>query len=348
MVPDAENATSARRARIVAGVQPSGRLHLGNYYGALRQFIELQHGEALYFIANLHALSTVRDAAALREFTTETALAYLSLGLDPDRVILFRQSDIPEITELQWILGTLVPLSHLGRAHGYKDKIARGRAADFGLFAYPVLMAADILAFGADQVPVGRDQTQHLEFARDWATRFNVTFVVGYDPQDPEAEMIGHVPGILKLPQARVQERVAVVPGTDGRKMSKLFRNTIELFAENEEVRRQIMGIKTDSTSIDAPKPIGSPLYRLLEIMAPPRQFADIDASWKSGGKGYVEYKEKLLEYFHAEFDAPRHRREELRRNPDELERILADGARRAREIAAPILDRVRRAVGIR
>lgn len=348
MVLEPGNASSARPVRIVAGVQPSGRLHLGNYYGAISQFIELQHGEALYFIANLHALTTVRDAAALREFTAETALAYLSFGVDPNKAVLFRQSDIPEITELQWILGTLVPLSHLERAHAYKDKIARGRAADLGLFAYPVLMAADVLAVGADLVPVGKDQTQHLEFARDWATRFNVTFVAGYDPQDPEAKERGRMPGVLKLPRARVQERVAVVPGTDGRKMSKLSGNTIELFAEDEAVRRQIMGIKTDSTPVEAPKPVDSALYRLLEIVAPPGEFAQIDTSWKSGGKGYVEYKKKLLEYFHAKFDAPRRRREELRRSPDELEHILTDGARRARAIAAPILDRVRRAVGIR
>ena len=348
MVPETGNANSARPVRIVSGVQPSGRLHLGNYYGALGQFIELRHGEALYFIANLHALTTVRDAAALREFTAETALAYLSLGIDPNKAVLFRQSDIPEITELQWILGTLVPLSQLKRAHGYKDKIARGRAADFGLFAYPVLMAADVLALGADLVPVGKDQIQHLEFARDWATRFNVTFVAGYAPQDPEAKELGHAPGVLKLPHARVQEHVAVVPGTDGRKMSKLSGNTIELFAEDQAVRRQIMGIKTDSAPVDAPKPIDSALYRLLQILAPPDDFADIDASWQSGGKGYIEYKKKLLEYFHANFDAPRRRREALRRSPEELERILTDGARRAREIAAPILDRVCRAVGIR
>src|SRR5688572_3145328 len=208
--------------RIVSGVQPSGRLHLGNYYGALRQFIQLQsEGQALYFIANLHALTTVRNAAALREFTFEAALSYLSLGLDPDKAILFRQSDIPEITELYWILGSLVPLSNLQRAHGYKDKIASGSTTDFGLIAYPVLMAADILAFGADAAPVGREKVQHLGFARDWATRINVTFVEGYDPQDPQSKERGHVPGILKLPQTRVQEATAIVPGIDGRKMSK-------------------------------------------------------------------------------------------------------------------------------
>ncbi|MGH8306279.1 MAG: tryptophan--tRNA ligase, partial [Steroidobacteraceae bacterium] len=235
--------------RIVSGIQSSGRLHLGNYYGALRQFMELQrNAQALYFIANLHALTTVRDAAASREFTLEAALAYLAFGLDPKAAILFRQSDIPQITELYWILGCLVPLSNLERSHGYKDKIARGLAADFGLFAYPVLMAADILAFGADVVPVGNDQTQHLEFARDWATRFNVTFVARYDPQDPHGTEPGHARGILTLPTARIQKGVAVVPGIDGRKMSKSADNTIDIFAEESEVRGRIMGIRTDST----------------------------------------------------------------------------------------------------
>lgn len=335
--------------RVLSGVQPSGLLHLGNYYGALQQYIELQHEEeALYFIADLHALTTVRDAAALREATFEAALAFLSLGLDPSKAILFRQSDIPEITELQWILGCLVPLSHLERAHGYKDKTARGIAPNFGLIAYPVLMAADILAFGADVVPVGKDQMQHLEFARDWATRFNLAFVAGYDPQDPEARRQGNARGILKLPQTRLQETAALVPGTDGQKMSKSSGNTIDLFADDDTVRKQIMGIKTDSTSIELPKPIDSTLYRLLELIAPPAEFVRIDASWRSGGKGYAEYKKTLLECFHATFDTPRRQREELARERGGIERILVDGAQRARGIAAPIIDQVRRAVGIR
>jgi tryptophanyl-tRNA synthetase len=348
MVPQSVN-TSSRGSRILSGVQPSGRLHLGNYYGALHQFIQLQDdGEALYFIANLHALSTVRDAQRLRDDTLEAALAYLSLGLDPSTAILFRQSDVPEITELFWILGSLVPVSHLERAHSYKDKVARAVAANFGLFAYPVLMAADILAFGADLVPVGKDQIQHVEFARDWATRFNMTFVKGYDPQDPQANEPGRVPGVLKLPAARVPEYAAVVPGIDGRKMSKSAGNAIELFATDAEVQRQVMGITTDSTTRESPKPIDSALYRLLALMTPPEEFVQLDASWKAGGKGYAEYKKVLLEYFHATFDGARRRREALRRDPTEVERILVDGAHRAREIAAPIMAQVRRATGIR
>src|SRR3954469_18439606 len=202
-----------RKMRILSGVQSSGRLHLGNYYGAIRQFVELQdEGEALYFIADLHSLTTVREGKLRRELTLEAALAFLALGLDPSRAILFRQSDVPEVAELYWILGSVVPLSNLERAHSYKDKIDQGLSPDFGLFAYPVLMAADILLYGSDVVPVGKDQIQHVEFARDWATKFNVTYVKGYDPQKPTN-------GILKLPEFRVQEQTAVVPGTDGQKM---------------------------------------------------------------------------------------------------------------------------------
>jgi tryptophanyl-tRNA synthetase len=334
--------------RILSGIQPSGRLHLGNYYGALRQFVELQdEGEALFFIANLHALTTLRDAATLREYTFEAAVAYLSLGLDPARATLFRQSDVPEISELYWILGSLVPLSHLERAHGYKDNTARGVAAQFGLFAYPVLMAADILAFGTEVVPVGKDQLQHVEFARDWATRFNMTFVPGYDPQDPQAERPGAIPGVLRLPRARVQEGTALIPGIDGQKMSKSAGNTIELFASDEEVKRRIMSIKTDSAAIEAPKPVSSALYDLLKIMASADDFAAIEASWRSGGKGYGEYKRLLLDLFHATFDEARERRKRLLAAPDEVEQILVEGAQRARAIAAPVMSRVRRAAGL-
>ena len=335
--------------RSLSGIQSSGHLHLGNYYGAIRQFLELQkEGEALYFIANLHALTTVRNAEQARSLDRETAISFLALGLDPSRAILFRQSDIPEVLELYWILGTVVPMSNLERAHSYKDKTARGISPDFGLFAYPVLMAADILLYRSDVVPVGRDQVQHLEFARDWATKFNVTFAPGYDPQDPEGREPGHTPGILKLPEARVQEQTAVVPGIDGQKMSKSYGNAIELFGDEREVKKRIMGIKTDSTPVEAPKPTDNALFQLLRVMAPPSDLEALERSWTSGGIGYGEYKKKLLEYFHATFDAPRRRREELLRDPGEVERILQDGARRARELAAPTIDGVRRAVGLR
>lgn len=335
--------------RILSGVQSSGRLHLGNYYGAIKQFINLQEeGEALYFIANLHALTSVRDGKAARELTFETAVAFLALGLDPKRAVLFRQSDIPEVTELYWILGTVVPLANLERAHSYKDKLAKGQAPLFGLFAYPVLMAVDILLYGSDLVPVGQDQVQHLEFARDWATKFNVTYVPGYDPQLP-AGGEGKPPGILKLPTARVQESTAVVPGTDGAKMSKSYGNTIDLFGEDKEVKKQIMGVKTDSTPVEAPKPVeGNALYQLLKVMAAPGDFETIDQAWRAGGKGYGDFKKNLLELFHATFDTARQRRKELLSDPAEVERILSAGAAKAREIAAPVMDSVRTAVGLR
>ena len=335
--------------RILSGVQSSGNLHLGNYYGAIRQFVELQHeGESLYFIADLHAMTTVREPEILRASVLETALAFLSLGLDPARAILFRQSDIPEIPELYWILGTLVPLSHLERAHSFKDKIARGITADFGLFAYPVLMAADILLYGSDLVPVGRDQNQHVEFARDWATKFNVAFVPGYDPADPQGSA-GHPPGILKLPQARIQESTAVVPGIDGQKMSKSYGNAIDLFASDAEIKKRIMSIKTDSTPVDVPKPTeNSALYQLLKLLAPEGEFVQIDRSWKQGGTGYGDYKKRLLDLFHAQFDPARKKHQQLLEDQAEVERVLSSGAKRARQIAAPIIEEVRRATGLR
>jgi tryptophanyl-tRNA synthetase len=333
--------------RTLSGVQSSGKLHLGNYYGAIRQFVGLQNeGEALYFIANLHALTTVRDRNQLSALTRETAMAFLALGLDASKAILFRQSDIPEIPELYWVLGTVVPMANLDRAHSYKDKVGKGISPDFGLFAYPVLMAADILLYGSDVVPVGKDQIQHVEFARDWATKFNVTYVPKYDPQDPTGQK-SKAPGILKLPSARVQESTAVVPGTDGQKMSKSYGNTIDLFGDEKEIKKRIMGVKTDSTPVESPKPLDSPLYQLLKLLAPADQFADIDASWKAGGKGYGDYKKLLLELYHAAFDGARARYAQLSQDPGEIERILKDGAERARNIAAPIMSQVRQAIGL-
>jgi tryptophanyl-tRNA synthetase len=318
--------------RILSGVQSSGSLHIGNYYGALKQFIELQHeGEALYFIANLHALNSVRDGALARKLTHETAMAFLALGVDPKRAVLFRQSDIPEVTELFWILGTIVPMAHLERAHSYKDKIAKGQPADFGLFAYPVLMAVDILMYDTDKVPVGKDQKQHIEFARDWATMFNTT----YKSQ------------VFKLSEPRIQEATAVIPGVDGEKMSKSYNNTIDLFGPDKEIEKRIKSIKTDSTPPEAPKPLDTPLHQLLKVMAPPGQLEAVEQSWKEGGKGYGYYKGLLLEWYHAQFDPARARYQQLVSDPGEVERILKDGAQRARAMAAPVVDRVRKAVGL-
>jgi len=334
--------------RILSGVQPSGKLHLGNYFGAIRQFVELQHkGEALYFIANLHALNTVRDAKLAYELTLETAAAFLALGLKEEKAMLFRQSDILELGEAYWVLGTLVPLSNLERAHSYKDKRARGLSADLGLFAYPVLMAVDILLYGAELVPVGRDQVQHLEFCRDWATKFNVTYVPGYDAADPNGEKSG-APGIFKLPEAFVREETAVLLGVDGQKMSKSYGNTLELFGDEREVKKKIMSIKTDSAPIEAPKPVeNSALYGLLKAMAPPEEWPGIEKSWREGGEGYGSYKKKLVDCFHLCFGEPRKRFARLISDKAELERLLARGAERARVCAMPIVQKLRAAVGI-
>ncbi|MCC6335203.1 MAG: tryptophan--tRNA ligase [Myxococcales bacterium] len=335
--------------RILSGVQSSGRLHLGNYYGAIREFVRLQEeGEALYFIANLHALNTVHDPAVARQLTVETACAFLALGVDAHKATLFRQSDIPEITELMWILGTTVPVSYLERAHSYRDKIEnRGiKHPEFGLFAYPVLMAADILLYDTDVVPVGRDQKQHLEFARDWATKFNVRYVPGYEPADPSKKA-----GVFKLPAERIRDETAVVPGRDGQKMSKSYGNTIDLFGTDKEAEKQVKSVKTDSTAPDAPKPTqNQPLYDLLKVVLPAPQFATIDAEWRSGGdpkKGYGYFKGALLDGFKATFDGPRKRYAELLADPAEVERILKAGADKARAYAAPVIGRVRAAVGL-
>ena len=337
--------------RILSGVQSSGRLHLGNYYGAIREFVRLQdEGEALYFIANLHALNSVRDPKIARHLTLETACAFIALGVDPVKSTLFRQSDIPEVTELYWILGTVVPIANLQRAHSYKDKTARGAEADLGLFAYPVLMAADILLYDSDVVPVGKDQKQHLEFTRDWATKFNVQYTPGYDPQNPDKKV-----GALKLPAERIRDETAVVPGRDGKKMSKTYANTVDLFGPDKEVEKQLKSIKTDSTPVEAPKPAPSyennessqPLYDLLKLVLTPEQFAQADADWKQGGKGYGHFKGLAIDGYKASFDGPRKRYAELMNDPAEVERILKAGADKARAYAAPVIQRVRAAVGL-
>lgn len=335
--------------RILSGVQSSGRLHLGNYFGAIAQFVRMQEeGEGFYFIANLHSLTTVQDPALLREFTWEAALTYLAFGLDPKRSVLFRQSDVPEHSELFWILGSLVPLSHLERAHSYKDKVAKGIRPDFGLLAYPILMAADILLYSADVVPVGKDQKQHLELTRDWAIKFNQLYTKKYDPSDPNGLSNG-CPGVFRVPEARIQEETATVVGVDGQKMSKSYKNTIDLFAPDKQLKKTIMGIKTDSTPVEAPKPVeDSPLYSLLKTLASPSDFTTIDDQWRRGGDGYGVFKLRLLDLFHATFDEARKRRAELEQDPAAVEAILKDGALRAREVAAAQLDAVKVATGLR
>lgn len=319
--------------RVLSGIQPSGDfLHVGNYLGALRQFVALQESnEILVFIADYHSMNAVRDGAARREYTRSVALDYLACGLDPARAMLFRQSDMPEVTELAWMLSTVTPMGLLERAHAYKDKLAQGQSADHGLFAYPVLQAADILLYHSDLVPVGQDQKQHIEMCRDIAQRFN--HVYGDD--------------LLVVPEPLISEDVAVVPGTDGRKMSKSYGNAIAMFASRKQVKKAVMGIVTDSTPVEAPKDTGTPLFQLWALFAGADEKRDFFARAKAGGLGYGDVKKDLLERLLAYFEPMRARREELAQRPDEVEDVLADGVRRARAIATPVLEACREASGL-
>ncbi len=329
--------------RILSGVQPSGKLHIGNYFGAIRQFVDLQHkGSGLYFIADLHALTTIRDPAKMREYSRDIALDFLALGLDPDKATLFKQSDVPEVSELSWILSTVTPMGLLERAHSYKDKVAHGISPDHGLFAYPVLMAADILIYRSDVVPVGKDQKQHLEITRDIAVKFNQTYCPKFDAATGKG-------GVLTLPEPMIMEEAAVVPGLDGQKMSKSYGNTIELFAPDKETQKKIMSIKTDSTSVEAPKnPDTDNIFALLKHFASPQELAAIREQYVKGGTGYGEFKKKLVEFFMRQFGEARNKRIELEKNTDYVDDVLRKGAERARKIASEVMDDVRRVTGLR
>ncbi|MGE4650317.1 MAG: tryptophan--tRNA ligase [Myxococcota bacterium] len=319
--------------RVLSGIQPSGDyLHIGNYLGALRQFVALQEEhEILVFIADYHSMNSVRDGAARREFTRSVALDYLACGLDPARAILFRQSDIPEVAELSWLLSTVTPMGLLERAHAYKDKLAQGQSADHGLFAYPVLQAADILLYRSDLVPVGQDQKQHIEMCRDIAQRFN--HVYGED--------------LLVVPEPLIPEEAALVPGTDGRKMSKSYGNAIAMFASRKEIKKAVMGIVTDSTPVEDPKDTTTPLFQLWALFASAEEKREFFARAGEGGVGYGDVKKDLLERLLTYFEPMRERREALAARPGEVEDVLADGVQRARAIATPVLEACRQAAGL-
>ncbi len=321
--------------RVLSGVQPSGNLHVGNYFGAIRQFVQLQEEhECFYFLADLHALTTVQDPERFGDLVRDLSTAFLALGLDPERSVVYRQSDLVEVTELSWYLSTVTSMGLLQRCHSFKDKVAQGVVPSHGLFAYPVLMAADILIVNSDLVPVGKDQKQHLEVTRDVALSFHSTY--GRE--------------VFVLPEPIILDDVAVVPGVDGRKMSKSYANTIDIFGPENAVRKTIMSIVTDSTPVEEPKPTeDSALYHLLKLFSPDdaeRQW--VEDAFASGGTGYGEMKKRLFEYFLATFGEARDRYRELSEDPAEVERILRAGADTARETAAPLMDEVRRAVGIR
>jgi tryptophanyl-tRNA synthetase len=319
--------------RILSGIQPSGTLHLGNYFGMMKPALELQEqGEALYFIADYHSMTSLFDPAERRRNTWDVALDFLACGLDPSRTIFFRQSDIPEVTELTWMLGTLTPMGLLERCHSYKDKTSKGIASNFGLFAYPVLMAADILIYDSNVVPVGQDQKQHVEVTRDIAIKFN--------------EQYGET---FVIPEPRIRSEVAKVPGTDGEKMSKSYGNTVEIFGEEKAVRKKIMGIKMDSRTPQEPKPDAENnlAIQLLELVAPPEFAADYQERLRAGGFGYGDLKKALFEQYWTYFAAARAKRAELAANPDYVNKVLSDGAVKARTLAEKVLKRARVASGL-
>jgi tryptophanyl-tRNA synthetase len=318
--------------RILSGLTPSGAIHLGNYFGAVRQWIELQDkGEAFYFIANYHALTSVRNAEVLSKNTFDVALDYLALGLDPERAVLWRQSDVHEVCELAWILTTVTPMGLLERCHAYKDKVSQGMSPDHGLFAYPVLMAADILLFDSDKVPVGEDQKQHIEVTRDIAIKLNATY--------------GE---LFKLPEEYIAAGVGRVPGVDGRKMSSSYGNDIRIFEDEGKIRKKITSIVTDSKGVEEAKdPEGSVIFELYKLMARPEQIEELAGRYRAGGMGYGHAKQALFDAFLEKFGPARERRVQLAQEPEKVEAILKRGAEKARAIALETMGKVRRAVGI-
>ncbi|RRJ95296.1 tryptophan--tRNA ligase [Opitutaceae bacterium TAV4] len=319
--------------RILTGIQPSGQLHIGNYFGAIKPAVELQaRGDCTYFIANYHSMTSLTDAEARRRNTLDVALDWIACGLDPVKSTFFRQSDVPEVCELMWIIGTHTPVGLLERAHSYKDKLAKGIAPNFGLFAYPVLMAADILLYDTNIVPVGRDQKQHVEMTRDIAIKFNHTYGDTFVVPEPE-----------------IRDETAIVPGLDGQKMSKSYGNTLPIFGAEKETRKKIMSIVMDSRTPAEPKPDADQniAIQLLKLVAPAAIAADTEQRLRAGGLGYGDLKKTLFEHYWTHFAAYRERRAELAANLDHVEALLRSGADRARETASKVLTRARQACGL-
>ena len=319
--------------RTLTGIQPTGTLHIGNYFGAMRPAIEAQaRGECFYFIADYHSMTALFDPEQRRRNTFNVALDWLACGLDPKQAVFWRQSDVPEVVELMWILGTLTPMGLLERATSYKDKLANGIAPNFGLFAYPVLMAADILLYDTNRVPVGGDQKQHLEITRDVAVKFNQAY--------------GET---LVVPEAEIRREVALVPGLDGQKMSKSYGNTLEIFGDEKALRKRVMGIVMDSRTPQEPKPDAEKniAIQLLRLFAPADVAADYESRLRAGGLGYGDLKKALFEHYCNFFAAARARRDELAAHPDYIETVLREGAARARAVASGVLKRARKASGL-
>lgn len=318
--------------RILSGIQPSGKLHIGNYFGMMKPALELQNeGETFLFIADYHALTTVRDAAALRQMTTDVALDFLAAGLDPERTAFYRQSDVPEVQELMWLLSVITPMGLLERCHSYKDKLAKGFSPSHGLFAYPVLMAADILAIQSTVVPVGRDQKQHVEVTRDIAVKFN--------------NLYGDV---FTVPEPSIRESVAVVPGIDGQKMSKSYDNTLEIFGDPKALKKRVMKVVTDCKELEAPKdPETCNVFSLYKLVASEEEQADLAARYRAGNFGYGTAKKELLAKINDHFAPMREKRAELEKNMDYVEDVLARGAEKARAETRRTLQAARKAVGL-
>ncbi|HDZ21134.1 hypothetical protein LCGC14_0094210 [marine sediment metagenome] len=320
--------------RVLSGIQPSGRLHIGNYFGATRQHLRLQDEghSCFYFIANYHALTSIQDRAELEDVCMHVATAYLAMGLDPDKSVFFMQSDVPQVTELCWILNCQCPVSLMAKATSYKDKVARGLPANMGLLDYPVLQAADIIIYDAESVPVGADQKQHVEMTRDIAGKFNRTY--GQD--------------VLVLPEPYIVPEVAVVPGIDGQKMSKSYGNTIEIFATDKQTTKRCAAIVTDSTPLEDPKdPDTCNVFALLKLFVEPAELDEIAASYRAGGYGYGHAKGRLAELVNEQFADAREKYPKLEKQPDYVRDVLREGGRKAREVADATMARVRDACGL-
>jgi tryptophanyl-tRNA synthetase len=319
--------------RSLSGIQPSGRLHLGNYFGAVRQFLKLQEEghECFYFLANYHALTSIQDKRELEEATVHLATGYLALGIDPERSVFFAQSDVPQVTELCWVLNCVCPVSLMEKATSYKDKVAKGLPANMGLFDYPVLQAADIIIYDSNIVPVGADQKQHVEMTRDIAIKFNMTF--------------GEV---LVVPEAYIVQEVAVVPGLDGQKMSKSYDNVIEIFQTEQATKKVCARIVTDSTPLEGPKdPEACNVFALLKLLADPAEAEEVAGKYRAGGYGYGQAKGRLAELINERFAAAREKYAELEKDSDHVRDVLREGGRKAREVAEATMQRVRDACGI-
>lgn len=331
-----DGSDAAAEPVVVSGIQPSGTLHIGNYFGALRQHIRLhEEHEAYYFIVNYHALTTMQDSAELRRYTMDVALDYLALGFDPERAHLFIQSDVPEVTELAWIFYNLTTVSQLEKGVAYKDKVAQGLVPNAGLFNYPVLQAADILIYGGTMVPVGADQKQHIEMTRDIAERFNRTYCGEDDPLFP-------------VPEPYILDDVAVVPGIDGRKMSKSYNNTIGIFDEGKVLKKKVMSIVTDSTPLEDPKdPESDNVFALIKLFADRETRERIADAYRAGGYGYGHAKKELIALIDEHFGEARERRKELQQRPDYVMDVLREGGRQAREAARTYMEKAREATGL-